>query len=304
MLREQGFLDHDAIDIFIHVMFLELAWNTVLHSDRTPGAGYGIIGAQIFEEKRLPPNAPSPTTTKTLQFCIADSGLGIPNTLRAYYAASGKSYESQYSCSTPSAIVRCAMDPDSSCRMRYPSDSYAEGYRGLARVAEAIKPSGRFSAGPFRIISGCGSINLKAHDPLVSAIPDDTFKLCPIPGTHVSVQLRTVGDQRSKLFANRIISEVKPDIWLAASLTGTELRHPDKYLQGSKTAVVIIDVGYCDHDVRTLEGLVKAIVYHVKDSIVVFWNLRSQLTQLRSLESIYHSSLLSKLAEIQFVPVD
>ncbi len=122
-LVAQGFIDQDAIDLFVHVMFLEIAWNTVLHATSPPGNGYGIVGAQVEVSSPDGRQDLRAFELRTLHFCIADFGLGIPHTLGPYYGGTAPDYEADLDCSKASAIVRYAIDPTSTSR---PPDGFPD----------------------------------------------------------------------------------------------------------------------------------------------------------------------------------
>ena len=144
LLQTHGLSDDDTIDLLTKTMFVELGWNAVLHSGSVAGSAIGAFCAQIHywhDEKRrpLPPK---------LTFCIADIGRGIPNALRAPFHANtnrGGKYNLTQGFSENTAIVRYALDPDSTSRPEMPSNVDREGFRGLAFVASAIRGVGEMS---------------------------------------------------------------------------------------------------------------------------------------------------------------
>ena len=85
VLVQQGYVDQNAIDNFFKIIFKEIGWNAILHSDLIPGNGYGIFGAQI--QQRIKP--------KILEFFLGDLGKSIPfSLLKVYDTKGGLNWES------------------------------------------------------------------------------------------------------------------------------------------------------------------------------------------------------------------
>lgn len=281
LLLARGFLEPDAVDLFVRVMFLELGWNTVLHSQKRPGTGRGIVGAQIRPGAGATAAGRGPTAKgTTLHFCIADTGLGIPHTLREYYQSSGKSYEAEYGCSTPTAILRSAIDPESTSRQVFPDEVYRSSDRGLARVADAARPSERLEFGTFALSSGVGRITLRGHGVLVKLAVDDAYTHSPIPGVLVSAELTLRRPTTASIKRNHLREITKPTVIASAAVLSEEFR---LRATGQPTGVWIVDVGYSDVDIRDLEEIARQSSSIFPNAFVILWNVRSQLNQLGSL---------------------
>jgi adenine/guanine phosphoribosyltransferase-like PRPP-binding protein len=284
ILNTQGFLERDAIDLFVQVLFMELAWNTILHSSPKPGNGHGIIGAQISHYNRKHVKLLEQNLERSINLCIGDFGLGIPYTLREYYNKSGKNYEADYGCSISSAIVRCAIEPASTCRTDFPSKSYSEGHRGLARIADSMRPSGKIAAGKLFIASSGGALLLEGHDPVVRPIVDDGFAGTPIPGTFVSARLSLRRDMGRPTILSGLPTSQKPDIFLIPTLGMKEKKiylGKEKFDLSTFHNFCVLDIGYADIDARHVEVLVKEITQKsTSRAFIILWNVRSQWNQM------------------------
>ena len=283
ILNAQGFFDKDAVDLFVQVLFLELAWNTILHSSRQAGDGFGILGAQIRHFDKLSPEEAQQPYARNIIFCIGDFGLGIPYTLREYYNQSGKTYEIDHECSIPSAIVRCAIEPNSTCRTIFPNISYLEGHRGLARVADSMRPSEKLAAGSLSIISCGGGLRLEGHDPVVRDKIIYDFEKIPVPGTFVTAILSIHRDKSRPTMLSGLPTE-QPEIILVPSISWKEGISP--WSEGKRNFTkgrpfVVLDLAYTDIDARNLESLTKEIAEtSTSGSFVILWNVRSQWNQI------------------------
>jgi adenine/guanine phosphoribosyltransferase-like PRPP-binding protein len=281
VLVSQGFVEADAIDLFMNVMFLEIGWNAVLHSRQPAGSGRGIFGAQIRHESSL---SGANAKGKSLHFFIGDFGTGIPHTLSGYFRRAGQPYLDD-GLSMPTAIVRCAIDPDASSRPEFPSAAYEEGHRGLARVAGALRPTGALAASRLSITSAGGALTLDGTPLVVLPKPDDSHTASPAPGVQISAELTLERRAPPRPLAGPSENLPQPVIRVARAgdLTSRSDGWEEFLAPAKQSDFVIVDLGFSDTDVRTIEALCKAAAQRLPTSVVAVWNMRSQWSQLGAL---------------------
>jgi adenine/guanine phosphoribosyltransferase-like PRPP-binding protein len=122
-----GFLTPVHLELFRISLFLELAWNSVLHANNRPGEGSCIFGARgrtVGKRSR-----------RSFQWAIADSGRGIA-------AALGSA-----SLDRPEIIgtLRRLGRPNTTSRPDFPSTHSREGNRGYKHIATVARENGSLS---------------------------------------------------------------------------------------------------------------------------------------------------------------
>lgn len=284
VIQAHGFADLETIDLLTKTIFLEIGWNTVLHSCKVPGTGSGVFCGQIGD--LVDPNKKTRQPEVTL--CIADLGRGIPEALRGMYSADlqWRNYHEQEHISKNSAIVRYALDPASTSRPELPSDYDKAGFRGLALVASALE--GR---GEMLIRSGGGAVRLVGNPGGTKAFPSDTFREISTGGTQIigRIRKRTAPPVKGALDGNRV--ELPPASFnLVCDLNGncSALADAEAARTFAATAavekqVVIFDLGYADKSTRSLEYLCKSVITSYPDKWLIFWNISTPWTQLSAL---------------------
>ena len=284
VLQSQGFADLDTIDLLTKTIFLEIAWNTVLHSRRKAGSGVGVICGQIDTVRDG-----GITNNDEVIFCIADLGRGIPESLRAVYRSdtNWRDYHSEEKISEESAIVRYALDSKSTSRPELPSEYDKAGFRGLALVASALQ-----NRGDMLICSDGGAVRLEGKVDGTLAIPTDQFAGMRFPGVQVIGHLqkqKTFLSQESAVsekarvpdFAVHLVSEVSGECSALASAEAAK-----SFVQACHTQkqVAIYDLGYSDTSSRSLEYLCKSALPNFLDRSVIFWNVATPWSQFSSLK--------------------
>ena len=144
VLQTQGFAGAELIETLTDTMFLELGWNIVLHAARVrTRRRCPYCCGQITRRHDVTSRGFVPEIT----FCIADAGRGIPATLRDVYRKKltpERDYRRKYGVSENAAIVRFALDRDSTSRATCSLRTGQGGVpQGLAHVAAALGESGR-----------------------------------------------------------------------------------------------------------------------------------------------------------------
>ena len=285
MLELQGFLDTDIVDLFNHVLLMELAWNVILHSDR-PGVGYGLFCGQV-----LLPEHHRQLTRPRLTFCFADAGKGIPAALGEKYDESTderRRYHIIHRSSRSSGIVRFSLDRDTSSRPRHVSQVDAEGCRGLAYVVNAMQ-----NRGGFRIRSCGGAVDVIGKETAgVRPKLDDELAKFPLPGTQIVGILESQPTRRLHSIPPALRPILKlPEICHVADLNGGlgKLTSPANAAQiiaslpAVSSSTYIIDMGYARVTPRQVEYLCKEFFGAHRDDILVLWGLSIQWDLLQGL---------------------
>lgn len=282
LLTYHGFIDIQQIEIFSSVIFAEIAWNTVLHSNEIPGEGFGIWGAQIFRK---------PKSRAYMKFIIADLGRSIPCTLHTAYSHSGRDYEKDSVLWKNAAIVRYAFDYKSTSRTKYPSKIAEEGYRGLALVQSTIQN------GTMELISNGGMISLQRinEDFRVNVKPGnylDSSSQIIFPGTFVIGEFfegktKKIIQKNTNATQPPVISNLIINLFdhKSGPLSKEVLEYNlSNYLPKIKyEESITLDVGYVDSNLRILEEIINCIIPKLKNKFVCFWNI---LTDLSLFENI------------------
>jgi adenine/guanine phosphoribosyltransferase-like PRPP-binding protein len=298
----QGFLDDDSIDVFINVMFMEIAWNVILHSSDQPGAGFGLFCGQIIH-----PGQGNSILHSCLNFCLVDVGRGIPRALGSFYDEYPDKYRistDTRSCSRSTRIVRFALDRYSSSRPRHASQLDYEGCRGLAYVANALEGSG----GQISIRSNGGGINVVGKRTGAKATPNDNLIKYPLPGTQVSGVLYSKLS-RSLNVEVPVKSEVSIhfDFHKVYNVDGTinALVSPERAseyineLPRGNRPVLIFDLGCVDLKAREIEYLCKVLIERFSNHILILWNIRIKWSLLKGFnEWLYRKHLEGLKASI------
>ena len=284
VIQAHGFADLETIDLLTKTIFLEIGWNTVLHSCKIPGTGSGVFCGQIGD--LIDPTKKTRQPEVTL--CIADLGRGIPEALRGVYNTNAEwhNYHEREQISQNSAIVRYALDPTSTSRPELPSDYDKAGFRGLALVASALE--GR---GEMLIRSGGGAVRLIGKPGGTKALPNDTFREISTGGTQIigRIRKRAAPPVKGALEGNRV--ELPPASFnLVCDLNGNCSALSDANAARNFAAsasvsqqVVIFDLGYADKSTRSLEYLCKSVISLYPDKWLIFWNISTPWTQLAAL---------------------
>ncbi len=281
IVLQQGFADTETIDILNRTMFLELGWNSVLHSADQPGSGIGIFCAQIRHD---------PNKESVLHFSIVDAGLGIPGTLHSAHekAVQDRAYFDQMGKSLSSNIVRFALENYATSRPEFPSDIDRNASRGLALAAEVL-----IGRGSLTIRSGGGTVRVQGTSgTTLDFILDDAAVDHPIPGTQV------VGSLRAQIPNDRITDSLPTafqGIPLQLSLCcESDGRCPSlssanaakQFVDSinSTERILFFDLGYGDNNIRHLEYLCYNAIPRFSNTLLVFWNISvgwSQFGHLR-----------------------
>jgi len=268
-------------------MFVELGWNTVLHSSAVAGAGLGVFCGHIdhwhdVEGKLLPPK---------LTFCIADIGRGIPSTLRTAYH-SEKNPAAKYHLiegfSENTGIVRYALDPTSTSRPDVPSYLDREGFRGLGFVSRALQ-----GVGGMQIRSDGGFVKLTGHPEGTQATLSDTFREARILGTQVigHLLMKAHSDHTTVPAPKRRVLEpisvhivCDPDGECPALATNEAASSFASKVQAFADTL-IFDLGYADDSARSLEYLCKNVLPIFPKKWCVFWGIRTSWSVLAGLDN-------------------
>lgn len=280
VLLQQGFADIDTIDILNRVLFLELGFNTVLHSTVNPGAGCGVFCAQIRHTDKRPP---------LLTFSIADAGRGIPSTLRSTFEKAVKEgvYYPDDTKTVCSNVVRFAFENSSSSRPEFPSNIDAEANRGLALVAESLMGRGRL------VIYSDGAVLRADSTPQgnLDFQPDDSFSKWPIVGTQIVGTLRSnVSTKRLPSKKSGITKSVRFAVALCCEPNGQcSALASDEFAKAYVNSVsfsedvLVFDLGFGEGGVRHLEYLCQTALSKEPDKLLIFWNVSTEWNQCESL---------------------
>lgn len=128
-LRAHGLVHESNIIRFEESLVLETLWNTVLHSFEGIGAGSGAACACVTTATDLS------RSDAILSFGCADVGRGIGEVLGPSYRASDVLRVNH----GISAVVRYALEKDSTSRPRLPINRRAWGNRGLYELASTLR---------------------------------------------------------------------------------------------------------------------------------------------------------------------
>lgn len=272
ILLQQGFINKAVIDIFFKVIFKEIGWNIVLHSSNVPGAGYGIFGAQINNKK-------------ILTFTLGDLGRSIPFTLGNNYNLRGLKWESKFTVTSKAAIVRYALEKNSSSRPIFPSAEDEKAFRGLALVANSLN-----AGSELEFISNGGSLIIKGRQPRSKAKVTDCFAENDYPGTFILGTL----SQSSDPMNGDSYKDIKPPdedftIIRCYSLDGNPIdRQKFRKELKSRTKninqkITHLDIGFTDEGIRFLEYiLIDFIENNGNDCDYLFiWNISSDWSQFQ-----------------------
>ncbi len=282
VLLGQGFADIDKINILNSVIFLELAWNTVLHSAQIPGTGDGVFCAQIRHEEGQP---------SSLTFCIVDAGLGIPRTLLSHLDAAVEqgTYYSDKSRTDHSNVVRFAFENNASSRPEFPSQIDKESFRGLALVADSLH-----EAEELVISSDGGTVRTKCITAGTAqhSLSDENAK-SPICGTQISGTLRTsIPAQRRPSSGTGIFDTITLGVVPCCSPSGecSVLMSAESALAFVKSInlkedVIVLDLGFSSGGVRQLEYLCYAALHQFSSKLLIFWNFSSEWDQCEALSN-------------------
>ena len=288
ILEAQGFADSDLIDIICDTMFLELGWNTVIHSQTSPGTGIGTFCGQILRGERQD----TKTYSASVRFCVADLGRGIPASLKSQYKAHEQHRPKVSEISTKAAILMYALEPASSSRPVYQSQADREGPRGLAQVAADLRSSGRML-----IRSDGAAIALQGTVEGTNIVEEKHWEHYPIPGTQIigtlikEVRLAGVvlAEQDRRIPSFKIYRTCGFDG--SCSVLRTE-RSTEEYVRDIKPTqqLALFDLGYGDLNAREIEYLCRILFQLHKTFQMVIWNVRTAWDQLRALEKIANNN--------------
>ena len=287
LLQSQGFLDTGAVDAMLHVIFMELGWNAILHSESRPGYGFAVFCGQVEH-----PNSQNSFTDPRLTFCFVDSGRGIPNSLHSQYDSARvdpkRDYESTLECSRKTAIVRFALDRDTTSRPEHASVNDAEGCRGLAYVTRSLEGRGRL-----RIRSDGGSVILQSEVSGTSVNPErlpEDYR--PIPGTQIigeiysrrarsALGFNDIGVESSVEIHQKQVVDISVLLESEPTLIAIEelIDRESKFRESS----VWLDLACRELSPRTVENICKSVANRSKVSVCVLWNTRIDWSVLRGL---------------------
>jgi hypoxanthine-guanine phosphoribosyltransferase len=298
VLLQQSFADIETTDLLCRVVFLELAFNTVLHSAINAGEGTGAFCVQIRHNEGQTP---------LLTFCIADAGRGIPVTLRAAYenAIKGGDYYADDTKSANANIVRFALENSSSSRLEYPSNIDLEAARGLALVADSLMRRGRLA-----IRSDGGTVRLETVDGEPRFIIDDSFKKYPITGTQVigtiqaSTRRQSVSTTEAVIARSNDVQAIlacEPDGSCPVLSSAETARNFVESVEITKSNILIVDLGYGDAGVRHLEYLCRPMLLKFPKQLVMFWNVSADWSQFADLDKWIANSILGSSPPPLFV---
>jgi len=266
-------------------MFLELGWNTVLHSAEGLGDGVGLFCGQVVH-----PSSYNRLENPELTFCIADFGRGIPETLGGIYDRhrdEDRKYHVIENKTRATGIVRFALDNDTTSRPKNVSDMDAEGCRGLAYVVSALERYGLL-----KLRSDAGMVEVKDKRGGVKAHLSDEYKDHPIPGTQVIGVLRAIAKITPVAVPRSQIKKQAPgDILRACDLSGdlgalSTSGQVSQYLKtfpASSNRTMVIDMGCSSTTARTIEYLSKKLTERYSQNVIVLWNVRIEWSLLESL---------------------
>ena len=280
VLLQQEFADIETTDLLSRVLFVELAFNAVLHSALNPGEGSGVFCVQIHHHEEKPP---------LLTFCVADAGRGIPATLRStfYDAVKAGKYFPDDGKTIESNIIRFAFENSSSSRLEFPSGIDEAATRGLALVADSLTQRGDLlvqSAG------GALKINNRSKDDTHISL-DDSYNPWPIPGTQIVGTLRTLSRATTFSGSAGIIPKETPLSIVSCCdskgncplLASADLAQRLVSTLTPVEDVVLIDFGFGDAGVRHLEYLCYPALSQLADKVLIFWNVSTDWSQCEHL---------------------
>ncbi|HEY4249242.1 MAG TPA: hypothetical protein VGM64_20635 [Lacunisphaera sp.] len=286
LLTQQSFLDRTMAETLFRVLFLELGWNTVLHSEIAPGLGIGVFGLQVVGPSQEPMDSPR------VRFVVADWGRGIPSTLGPAYDQDARpSFKLRHrrGLSRVTDVVRYSLFPDTTSRSEFPSVAFQQSYRGLARVAAALHQSGQI-----QLRSGGGAVRLLGQlKGETVAEPDETFVACALPGTQVIGELarvparigRTLDQQGGPELPEAQIVQVCDSMGRCGQIATAELA--EKFISDTTFTkeVVLFDLGYAASGSRMMEYLCRAVVKLTGLKWLIFWNVADDWNLLGALDS-------------------
>jgi adenine/guanine phosphoribosyltransferase-like PRPP-binding protein len=263
-LQQQGFADDpDTIDSITRVLFLEIGWNTVLHSTEQPEFGYGVLCGRVEKNDSSEPE---------FHLCLADLGVGIPYRLGSLYKASNRNFEGLLGCSTPSAILRYAFEGQASTRRFFPSAADKDSRRGLGLVATSLQ-----TAGVLELRSGGGTLTLTGRGDTTIPQHHDGLVETPLPGVQATVRMR----RRTR----RVISRTgtPADVSLSQDTSIVLVRERRSAAQqGLEKAInrarsegkrLIVDFGFNDQGIRDLDVVCK-LAYGARPTVPLqIWNV-------------------------------
>lgn len=278
MLRRASYLNEEAINALLDTIYLEVAWNTVLHSEKQPSSGYGVFCAQVQAVM-----ADDGRYRQDLHFCVADLGVGIPRTLASAYRSKAPLEIKGLPLNSASRMILFALTQTGTRRRLHVSESDREAFRGLDRVADLLKQWGELE-----VRSNGGLVRLDASK---GRRGSDELRRSPLPGTQVSGVLRersvreavTYDTPRLDWIVDLSIKHISSHSGQWRELGSQE--EADRLIKETADtgSILLFDCGYVGGPITHLQYLMKAIIRYAGQGQVVLWNVAHDWSNFRHL---------------------